>query len=128
MAGFEVPQHGIHGIGVYALERDPRWQNYDDDLKGPRSRVGVYTMRRGEDNSEPWIHMLDPISNSCTGRDASLSSLRACEKEADPELLEEGSQMSVAAEFLFRGWRLQKTTDYEDISTEVKTSLSHPAG
>lgn len=63
MVGFEVPQHGIHGIGGYSVERLPRRKGSDDDLKSPWPRLGVYAMSRGECNSEHWIHMLNPISS-----------------------------------------------------------------
>lgn len=35
MAGFEITHHRIHGIGVYAAERDPWRKTYGDDLLGP---------------------------------------------------------------------------------------------
>lgn len=81
-------------------------------------------MTRVEDNSEFWIHMLKPILNSETGRDANLFNLKGCPQKAP----EEGSEASVFTELNFHGWMLPTTTDYEHCSTEVTSSLSHVAG
>lgn len=85
IVGFAETRSSIHGIGVYGVERDPRRQTYDDDLNGPRPRLVVHAMTRGEDDIERWVHVLEPISSSYTGRDANMSSLRACPQEAAPE-------------------------------------------